>query len=81
VHADIPPPPPPRFNWLDYGIIVLVGEAVAWLIGAEFLWRTTSKTMKDKQELSKPRVYSLMLLAMVLSFSIGLLFWKALGWI
>ena len=82
VYADLPPPPPrPQFNWLYYGIVVLVGEAIAWLIGAEFLWRMIRKTTKDKQELSRPRVYRVMLLAMVLSFLIGLVFWKALGWI
>lgn len=81
VYADIPPHPSPRFNWLDYGIIVFVGEGIAWLIGAECLWRITSKTVGAKQELTRPRIFGLMLLAMVLSFLIGLLYWKIIGWI
>jgi hypothetical protein len=80
-YADIAPVPQPQFNWFEYGSVVLVGEAIAWLVGAEFLWRMTIRTAKGYQKLSRTRVYEVMLLAMVLSFLIGLGFWKALGWI
>jgi hypothetical protein len=36
---------------------------------------------KAKQGVSRSEVYTIMLLAMVVSFSIGLLFWKIFGWI
>jgi hypothetical protein len=80
-YADIAPPPRPRFNYLEYGLVVLVGEAMAWLIGAEFLWRMIRKAAGEKQDSSRTGVYKLMLFAMILSFLTGVLFWKALGWI
>jgi hypothetical protein len=80
VNADIVPPfpSPPGPSWLTYAVEALVGETAAWLIGAELLWRLLGKR---KQEISRVESYKIMLLAMIISFSIGLLFWKIFGWI
>jgi len=81
VYADVPfTPPHPETTWFDYALMVLVGEGVAWLIGAEFLWRLLRRT-EGGQQSSRLTVYGVMLLGMVLSFSIGVIFWKAFGWI
>lgn len=76
VFAD--PMPPIHPDWFTYAVEVLVGETVAWLIGAELLWRLSRKR---RQEATRSGSYKVMLLAMVISFSIGLLFWKIFGWI
>jgi hypothetical protein len=82
VYADIPPPRPPRIDWSTYAIGVIVAETAAWLIGAEFLWRMTRKTITAKREVaSRSGIYKIMLFAMLVSFSIGLLLSKTLGWI
>jgi len=81
VYADMPPPPKPRPDWLVYAIGVLLAETTAWLIGAESLWRLTRKTSNNNnKETSRNVAYKTMLLAMIISFSVGLLFWKMLGW-
>jgi hypothetical protein len=77
VFADSPMPPV-HPDWFAYAGEALAGETVAWLIGAELLWRLS---MKRKQEISRVESYKIMLLAMIMSFSIGLLFWKIFGWI
>ena len=77
VFADSPMPPI-HSVWFAYTVEALVGETVAWLIGAELLWRLLRKR---KQEISRVESYKIMLLAMLISFSIGLLFWKIFGWI
>jgi hypothetical protein len=65
-------------SWIEFLVEVIVSEAVAWIIGAELLFRLSKKA---KQGISKSNSYGIMLLAMVVSFSIGLLFWKIFGWI
>jgi hypothetical protein len=81
VYADMPPPPNPRPDWLIYVVGVLLAETTAWLIGAEFLWRLTRKALINRsKETSRNDAYKAMLLAMIISFAIGLLFWKMLGW-
>jgi hypothetical protein len=77
VYAD-PAPGPPPFDWIDYSIEVIVSEAVAWMIGAELLLRLLRGR---KQEVTRVEGYMIMLVAMIVSFSIGLLFWKIFGWI
>ena len=77
VYAD-PVPYVPAFDVMGFIVEVIVSEAVAWIIGAELLWRLSKKA---KQGVSRSEVYTIMLLAMVVSFSIGLLFWKIFGWI
>jgi hypothetical protein len=77
VFAD-PAPAPLHPDWFAYSWEVLVGEAVAWFIGAELLWRLTKRR---KLEVSRSESYKIMLLIMMVSFSIGLLFWKIFGWI
>lgn len=80
VNADIVPPfpSPPGPEWLTYAVEAIVGETVAWLIGSELLWRLSRKR---KQEVSRSESYKIMLLTLIISFSIGLLFWKVFGWI
>jgi hypothetical protein len=78
VFADPVPMPPIYPDWFAYTVEALVGETVAWVIGAELLWRLSKKR---KQEISRVESYKIMLLAMIISFSIGLLFWKIFGWI
>lgn len=77
VFADSPMPPI-HPDWFAYTAEALVGETIAWAIGAELLWRLSRKR---KQEISRVDSYKIMLLAMIISFSIGLLFWKIFGWI
>jgi hypothetical protein len=77
VFADIPMPPI-HPDWFAYAVEALVGETVAWFIGAELLWRFLRKR---KHEISRVESYKIMLLAMIISFLIGLLFWKIFGWI
>jgi hypothetical protein len=77
VYAD-PVPYVPAFDVMGFIVEVIVSEAVAWIIAAELLWRLSKKT---KQGVSRSEVYTIMLVAMVVSFSIGLLFWKIFGWI
>jgi hypothetical protein len=80
VCEDIVPPFPSPLGpkLLVYAVEAIVGETVAWLVGAELLWRLSRKR---KQEVSRSESYKIMLLAMIVSFSIGLLFWKIFGWI
>jgi hypothetical protein len=73
-----PVPAPLQPNWFTYSAEVLVSEAAAWLIGAELLWRLSRKR---KLEVSRSESYKVMLLIMIISFSIGLLFWIIFGWI
>jgi hypothetical protein len=69
-------------QWIAYGLEVMFGEAIAWVVGAEFLFRLTRKTMGHKKdEVSRYDVYKIMLLAMLLSFIIGVLLWKIYGWL
>ena len=77
VSADSPMPPI-HPDWFAYAVEVLVGETVAWLIGAELLWRLSRKR---RQEVTRAGSYTVMLLAMIISFLIGLLFWKIFGWV
>ena len=77
VFADSPMPPI-HPDWLAYTAEALVGETVSWVIGAELLWRLSRKR---KQGISRVESYKIMVLAMIISFSIGLLFWKIFGWI
>jgi hypothetical protein len=77
VFADSPMPPI-HPDWFAYSVEALVGETVAWVIGADLLWRLSRKR---KVEISRVESYKIMLLAMIISFSIGLLFWKIFGWI
>ena len=77
VYAD-PVPYVPQPSWIEFLVEVIVSEAVAWIIGAELFFRLSRKA---KQGVSRSEVYTIMLLAMVVSFSIGLLFWKIFGWI
>jgi len=77
VFADSPMPPI-HPDWFAYTVEAVVGETVAWVIGAELLWRLSKKR---KQEISRVGSYKIMLLVMIISFSIGLLFWKIFGWI
>jgi hypothetical protein len=72
------PMPPIHPDWFAYSVEALVGETVAWVIGADLLWRLSRKR---KVEISRVESYKIMLLAMIISFSIGLLFWKIFGWI
>ena len=73
---------PTSWDWLIYTIEVITGETIAWIIGAELLWRLTTRIMRDRQEeICRSDVYKIMLLAMLLSFFIGLAFWKIFGWI
>ena len=72
------PMPPIHPDWFAYTVEALVGETIAWVIGAELLCRLSRKR---KQEISRVESYKIMLLAMIISFSIGLLFWKIFGWI
>ncbi len=78
VYADPVPYIPSGPSWIELLVEVIVSEAVAWIIGAELLFRLSKKT---KQGVSRSDSYKIMLLAMVVSFSIGLLFWKIFGWI
>jgi uncharacterized membrane protein len=78
VYADPVPYVPQPSDVIGFIVEVIVSEAVAWIIGAELLWRLSKKT---KQGVSRSEIYKIMLLAMVVSFSIGLLFWKIFGWI
>jgi len=78
VYADPVPYIPPGPSWIEFLVEVIVSEAVAWIIGAELLFRLSKK---EKQGVSRSDSYKIMLLAMVVSFSIGLLFWKIFGWI
>jgi peptidoglycan biosynthesis protein MviN/MurJ (putative lipid II flippase) len=80
VYADIVPPfpSPPGPKWLIYAVEAAVGETVAWLIGAELLWRLLRK---KNQKARRVEIFKIMLVAMIVSFLIGLLFWKILGWI
>ena len=72
--------PPPNVQWLTYVVAVVISETIAGLVGAELLWRLTNKTVRHKQEkASRSDVYKNMLLVMILSFSVGLLFWKMFG--
>ena len=77
VYADPIPGPyrplPGPFDWLAFPVEVILSEAVAWIIGAEMLRRLSRVSRADS--------YKIMLLVMVVSFSIGLLFWKIFGWI
>jgi hypothetical protein len=77
VYAD-PYPVSAGPNSFVFGVEVLVGETVAWLIGAEFLWRLL-KARVEHGRASRSDAYRIMLVAMVTSFSIGLLIWKAFG--
>jgi len=83
VYADPVPYPGPEIpQWITYGLEVIFGEAIAWVVGAEFLFRLTRKTMGHKKdEVSRYDVYKIMLLAMLVSFTIGVLFWKIYGWL
>jgi hypothetical protein len=78
VYAD--PSPYPQsgpFDWVGFSVEVIASEGVAWVIGAELLWRLSNKI---KHGVSRSESYKIMLLVMVVSFSIGLLFWKIFGW-
>jgi hypothetical protein len=77
VYAD-PVPYTNPFDMVGFIVEVIFSEAVAWIVGAELLFRLSKKT---KQGVSRSDSYKIMLLAMVVSFSIGLLFWKIFGWI
>jgi hypothetical protein len=81
VYADIAPPTtsPSQLAHLYYHCGSR--ETTAWLIGAEFLWRMIKKTDRDKPEPSRSNVYRIMFLTMILSFLIGVLFWKVFGWV
>lgn len=85
VYADpvpVVPRKPISWDWLIYTIEVITGETIAWIIGAELLWRMTTRIMRDRQEeICRSDVYKIMLLAMLLSFFIGLAFWRIFGWI
>ena len=78
VYADPGPMPSKPFNWTEYFVEVIVSEVVAWIIGAELLWRLSRKR---KQEITRVEIYTVMLEAMIVSFLIGFLFWKIFGWI
>jgi magnesium-transporting ATPase (P-type) len=78
VYADPIPYTPPGPSWIEFLVEVIVSEAVAWLVGAELLFRLSKQV---KQGVSRSDSYKIMFLAMVVSFSIGLLFWKIFGWI
>lgn len=76
VYADPVPGPYNQslpFDWFGFIVEVIISETVAWIIGAEMLWRLSGVSRSDS--------YKIMLLVMVVSFSIGLLFWKIFGWI
>ena len=75
VFAD-PAPAPVRPSWLLYSEEVLIAEAVAWFIGATLLWNLLKKR---QNEISMSETYEIMLLVMIISFFIGLLFWKIFG--
>jgi hypothetical protein len=78
VYADPVPYTPPGPSWIEFLVEVIVSEVVALVIGAELLFRLSKKA---KQGVSRSDSYKIMLVAMVVSFSIGLLFWKIFGWI
>ena len=79
VYADpVPYPQSGLSDWFGFLVEVIVSEVVAWIIGAELLWRLSKKT---KQGVSKPESCKIMLLTMIVSLSTGLLFWKIFGWI
>jgi hypothetical protein len=77
VFAD-PAPPPTHPVWFVYSEEVLCSEVAAWFVGAELLWRLLRKR---KQEVSRSESYKIMLVVMIISFLIGLLFWKIFEWI
>jgi hypothetical protein len=73
-----PPQRPTILYFIDYSIEVLVSEVVAWIVGTEVLLRLLRER---KQEVTRVESYKIMLVAMIVSFLIGLLFWKIFGWI
>jgi hypothetical protein len=77
VFAD-PAPLNTPVNWFVYSEEVLLGEAVAWFIGATLLWNLLKKR---KNEISMSETYGIMLLVMIVSFLVGLVFWIFFGWI
>jgi len=77
VHAD--PAPSPKPNALfQYVTEVLLSELVAWMLGAELLFRLWRRKNK---EASRAVSYKIMLVVMGISFLVGLLFWWSYGWI
>ena len=78
-HADPSPYPQSKpFDWVGFSVEVIASEGVAWVLGAELLWRLSNKI---KHGISRSESYKIMLLVMVVSFSIGLGFWKIFGWV
>jgi hypothetical protein len=80
-YADPVGPPDPNKAFWDsvlYLVEVAVSEFVAWIIGAELLWRLMKRTAGVQAGVSRSSVYKILLLVMIVSFLIGLLFWKAL---
>lgn len=71
------PPQSPNYS-LAYFEEVLFGEGLAWLIGATVLWKLLSR---KKGQITMDMAYGTMLLAMIVSFLVGLLIWKIFGFI
>jgi hypothetical protein len=78
VYADPVPYVPPGPPLVELVAEVVVSEAVAWIIGGEFLFRLLRRT---KQGVSRLDSYAIMLVAMTVSLVIGLFFWRFFGWI
>jgi hypothetical protein len=81
VYADpIPGPPPDKalLESLQFVTEVLLSELVAGLLGAELLLRLWRRKNK---EASRSDSYKIMLVAMTISFLVGLVFWWFYGWI
>ncbi len=78
VYADPVPYVPPGPPLVDLVAEVVVSEAVAWIIGGEFLFRLLRRT---KQSVSRLDSYAIMLVSMAASLVIGLFFWRFFGWI
>lgn len=78
VYADPIPGPQTNRAFLQYVTEGLLAELVAWTLGAELLFRLWKRKNK---EASRSESYKIMLCVMIVSFSVGLVFWWFYGWI
>ena len=74
VYADPLPFSIDAFSNPIYALVTVVSEAVAWIIGSEILL----KLLQRNTHPSRKTVYLVMLVAMIISFLIGLLLWSLL---
>jgi prolipoprotein diacylglyceryltransferase len=74
VYADPIPISIDAFSNPTYALVIVVSEVVAWVIGSEILLKLLQRNVK----ISRKTAYLAMLVAMVISFLLGVLLWSLL---